>query len=372
LKKKKVLVLAYSDINYDPRIMKQCKLLATNGYDVSFYGVSYGGGKCNNIFKTSLYFKRPKSVFFQYMQYIPLMLIFLIAQVRYLFKCPIVIVHNMPNFLVVASLPFRLFGGRIFMDIHDDSMLVLSKSFRNKFLLYSFNLLENLISLRIPHKLITVNRVLAKNLRLSTSKEILTIHNTPDVLSTNCQHPYVVKSKIRLVYIGHIGSHYGLEKLLYYICKINESIPLSLDIYGDGLLSDELKILVRKFQIEDLIQFHGRYLANDISDILQLYHLGVAMYDVNALTNIILPVKILEYTYNGIPAITTSLEVTKSYFDDNSICYADSYEDFEVLIKEIYVGDINLVEMQSRARVDIDSISWEKEGKAFLRYIGED
>jgi glycosyltransferase involved in cell wall biosynthesis len=370
LKKKKVLVLAYSDINYDPRIMKQCMLLEKNNYDVSFHGVSYGGVKCKNLFKTSLYFKRPRSVLFQYLQYIPLMLIFFMVHIRYLFKSPIVIVHNMPNFLVITSLPFRFLGSLIIMDIHDDSMLVLSKSFSNKFLLYIFNLVENSISLKVPHKLMTVNRVLAHNLKLNTGKDILTIHNAPGTVPSSCNNNYIANSRVRLVYIGHIGTHYGLKNLLHYIYRIKDTIPLSLDIYGDGLLSDELKKLAHKLKIEDLVQFHGRYLSNDINNILKSYHLGVAMYDINPLTNIILPVKLLEYTFNCIPTITTPLKVTKSYFKNDSVCYANSYKDFEKIMKDIYNGKIDLVEMQNRAKTDIEPISWEREGENFLKYIG--
>lgn len=369
MKKQKVLVLAYSDVNYDPRIMKQCTALSNEGYDVSFHGIKYDQISHVNPFNTYLHFKRSPKNYFQYIQYFLLMLIFFFIQFKFVFSKPIVIVHNMPNFLVFSSLLFRLFGTKIVLDVHDDSVLVLSKTTKNKFLLFMFDKVDNFLSLKVPDRLMTVNRVIAKDLKKSTCKNILTLHNSPEKIVNQCSKTYTPGESIKLVYIGNVGTHYGLESFIQYVHKVKEFIPLSFDIYGDGAAKEGLEKLIDDLQLNSIVKVHGRYMANEVDDILKSYHLGVAMYNQNELTNIILPVKILEYTFNCLPTITVPLRVTTEYFGKDSLVYVNSYTEFKEAMEAIYYNSIRLDEVHKKALSDVDRISWEKEKPLFLNYI---
>ena len=173
---KKVTVYAYSDINFDTRILKQCEILAQKGCEVEFHGVKYGYQNFNNDFPTYLYFKRSKNSLIQYLQYFIFCLITFFIQIKDLHKRPIIIVHNMPNFLVLPFVISKLFGATVILDIHDDSNLAFKKYFKSSLLLKIIGLLEVNMSLKVPHKLITVNKILADHLKVIV-KLIRTFHN---------------------------------------------------------------------------------------------------------------------------------------------------------------------------------------------------
>ena len=367
---KKVTVFAYSDINFDTRILKQCEALSANGYKVEFHGVKYGNHSLTNDFPTRLYFKRPKIIFVQYAQYFLFCLITFIVQLKDLHLRPTIIVHNMPNFLVLPFFISRIFGATVILDIHDDSPLAFKKYFKNRFLLKFIEWLEITLSLKVPHKLITVNRILVDQLRLSCDKQISVIHNYPNSSGSSRQVPYVAGNKIKLVYLGHLGSHYDLKTLIRYIEDVSE-VPLSLDIYGDGFQRESLENLVRSKNMGSTVKFHGRYLANDIPQILQKYDIGVALYEITDFTNVLLPVKLLEYTENHLPSIASRLVGTALYFREDSLIYMANFEDFSKSIDAIYSGDISLVELSARAMVDIESLSWTKESIKFLEYVDD-
>ena len=370
-KKSNVLVLAYSDIRFDPRIMKQCIALSDAGYQVSFHGVRYSSVVVNEGFKVKLYFNRSSKRVMQYMQYFALMLIFFFVQVRCIYKKPIIIVHNMPNFLVIPSFFFRFFGSKIVLDMHDDSALVLSKVIKNKLLLRAFEFVENSIALKVPNKLMTVNRLLLHSISEKSGKDVLLLHNSPQATTSACSYSYIVGGPIKLVYVGHVGTHYGLEGFIEYIYQIKKTVPLTFDIYGDGIVREKIENLILKFELQETVKLHGRYLANDISEILTKYDLGVALYKKTELTDIILPVKILEYTFNCLPSLTLPLKVTQEYFRNESLIYINSFEDFKKSIEDIFTGKLKLKYVHINALEDMSGISWANEKQHFLDFIGK-
>ena len=365
---KKIIVYAYSDVNFDTRILKQCEALAANGHKVEFHGVKYGKHSLKNDFSTKFYFKRPKKILVQYLQYFLFCLITLVVQLKDLHRRPIIIVHNMPNFLVLPFFISRLFGATIILDIHDDSYLAFKKYFKNRLLLKFISVLEMTLSLKVPHKLITVNRILADHLKVICNKQILVIHNYPNSSKSNQKDSYRIGKTIKLVYLGHLGSHYDLRTLIDYIKNITE-VPISLDIYGDGFQRESLERHVKSINLDSIVNFHGRYLANDIPQILQKYDVGVAMYEVTNFTNVLLPVKLLEYTQNQLPAIATRLVGTELYFREDSLIYIENFEDFSNSINAIHSGNLSLDEVSAGALIDVNPLLWEKESKKFLDYV---
>lgn len=367
--KPKVLVLAYSDVRFDPRIKKQCDALHRDGYQVEFYGVRYSSDEINEAFNVSLYFYRSYRNFIQYFQYFLLMVIFFFVQLCNIHKKPIIIIHNIPNFLVIPSLLFRLFGFKLILDLHDDSVLVISKVVKNKTMLALVGFIENTIALKVPNKLMTVNRLLARQARERSGKEVLLLHNAPQFIAKTCSYNYSKGNPIKLVYIGHLGTHYGLEDFLQKLCEIKEVVPLTLDIYGGGKIKKRLEKIINKHDLNDSVKLHGAFLACDVSTILKQFDLGVALYEKTELTDVILPVKIIEYTFNCLPSLTLPLNVTREYFKDNSLIYIKSLEELPKIFTDIYTGQIKLDVLHKNALGDIAQIAWDKEKLTFLDFV---
>tara|TARA_B100001057_G_scaffold462263_1_gene515060 strand:- start:4095 stop:5207 length:1113 start_codon:yes stop_codon:yes gene_type:complete len=366
-----ITVYAFSDVNFDTRILKQCEVLIESDHEVRFHGVRYGDKIFKNSFLTNLFFKRHKKIAIQNLQYLFFCLIVFLIQFKYLNRRPTIIVHNMPNFLVLPFFVSRFFGSKIILDIHDDSCLAFKKYYKNRTLIALINWLELKVALTVPHKLITVNRILAEYLKVYSTKEILVIHNYPRSHNKAKKPSYVAGNTIKLVYLGHLGTHYDLETLICYLEKIN-TVPISLDIYGDGVQRNSLESLVRSKGMSSRIKFHGRYPSRDISNILFKYDVGVAFYENTDLTNTLLPVKLLEYTENQLPAFSSKLLGTEIYFSKDSLIFAESFDDFLRNINYIFSGSLSLDKICSNASVDLKPLSWKKESILFLDFLASD
>lgn len=367
------LVLAYSDVRFDPRILKQCEALSESGYKVKYYGVSFSkesfGSTKEFCFDINLLFKRGKGKISQLFEYFFLMFCFFFVQLRYLNKCKLVFIHNMPNFLVFSAIPLKLFGATVVLDLHDDTSLAVSKIVSHPIIRRLFTYVENNLALRLPSYLMTVNNELRRKLLQLTTKKIHVFHNCPNIINDRVDKKYKVNDIIKLVFIGHIGTHYGLDRLIEFMSKITLKFKVTLDIYGDGEELSRLEELAKELGVLKNVNFHGRYVVSNLPEILRGYDLGVALYPKNELTDILLPVKILEYTINKLPTLATRLRVTQEYFDDESLIWTDDYDEFESNISNLFSGRIKLKDHWSAADSKVSPLRWENEKIRFLKLV---
>ena len=375
MKKLNCLVLAYSDIRYDPRILKQCQALSDSGYEVNYFGVSFDEERSVDLkkygFKVNLLFKRGKGKFVQALEYLLLMLCFMFFQVPFLTKKPVVIVHNMPNFLVLSTIFLRVFGAKVILDLHDDTVLAADKITNIKIFKRIFSFIENKVALYIPHTILTVNRNLQSKFQNISGKDVSVIHNCPNIEECKEKKDYSVSGRLKLVFIGHVGSHYGLDRLIQFVCKLNKTCEVSLDVYGDGEELEKLKKLSTELDAFSYVRFHGRYQVSDLPNILSLYDVGVAPYPQNSMTHVLLPVKILEYTLNKLPVISTKLQVAHQYFGDDSLIWANDYDDYEYTIHKILDGRIELEEVWQRTHKLVEPLMWKFEKEKFLKLVNQ-
>lgn len=72
-------------------------------------------------------------------------------------------------------------------------------------------------------------------------------------------------SEYRILYVGRLVKHKGLENLIRSINLFNESLKIKVDIIGDGSNSNHLRNLVRQLRMEDRIKFHGHIEYENLS-----------------------------------------------------------------------------------------------------------
>ncbi|RAJ93625.1 glycosyltransferase [Aliidiomarina maris] len=365
----KILVLAYSDINYDARILKQCLALVEHGYEVNFYGVRYSDVQYEQPFKVNYLADRAGNRLFQFIQYFILMLYFFMKTIGEARFTSVVMVHNMPNFLVLSTWYLKLRGCPVVLDIHDDSELVFSRKFQNTLFKKIFRFLENNVSLKSPTALMTVNKQLKGKLQCLTTGNIHVIHNSPEVDRFIDGPTYKVGSPIKLKFIGNLGEHYGVERLVEWVAALPSNLDVSLDIHGDGLLRATLEKKSREIDVFQRVLFHGRFNPSQLQSILSDGHIGIAPYDRNEMTDILLPVKLLEYTACGLASMCTKLKATSDYFPDTSLMYVNNYSDFESALQNIYSGKLSLEIFKRESKAVVDKISWQNEKLSFILFI---
>ena len=90
-------------------------------------------------------------------------------------------------------------------------------------------------------------------------------------------------------------------------------------------------------------------------------------------TELMLPVKLLEYVAIGIPVVSARLKTIEHYFSDDMICYfePESVESMANAILELYRNKNKRHEQVINARKFIEIYGWEKHQKNLIRLYEE-
>lgn len=286
----------------------------------------------------------------------------------------VVIVHNMPNALVFSTLPVRIRGCPVILDLHDASPEVFANHFGVKSPLFNkLLMLEETLAMKYSSALITVNRgIEAVFTKRHPWAEFLVVHNSSAAQdSTSPGNPVLEKQgELHAVFHGHLHERYGLQRFIRVLPQLAaDGMTVTLDVHGDGPFRDPLEALVEELGLADSVRFHGAFTPGDLPDILADKHLGVALHVRNELGDLLLPVKILEYAEAGIPIVSSRLATVQSYFPDNCANYCDSDEELLRCMKEIRDDYATALCRADRAKKIAKLISWEHDSAMLVDYV---
>ena len=181
--------------------------------------------------------------------------------------CPHVIhVHNMPNFLVLAALPFRLAGAKVVLDVHDTLIETFASKFSGvlKWFMNVFLRIEERLSCAIAHRVIAVNDVQKQVLldRGIDAAKLLMLMNIPDpkrFAVKSRSHRNAHDDQLKLVYFGTITTRLGVDLAIRAIHGIHERYPgIELHVLGNGEDRDECVDLAKRLGMDEKVHF-GRY-----------------------------------------------------------------------------------------------------------------
>ena len=380
-----VLMFACSLLQHDPRIRREAEALARNGEKVTLFVLAENGkhrtyeshGVTVVELDTRKYRGNNKSA------YLSLYLKFLaqafVACSRLFLKgeVDVVHVHNMPNFLVFAGILPRLFGKKLILDIHDS----IPETFEGKFnrlspIVHRLFCLEEKISSALAHRVICVNDVQKEVLvgRGIAPEKITTVINVPDqdLFKVQDSHFKVNGSKpgFNLVYHGIIDRMMGLDMVIEAIARLRDRIPdLQMHVIGVGPHLDTLVAEAQRLGVEDRVHFSMKYYPLDaIPSILEEMDIGILAHRVNAATELMLPVKLLEYMAVGLPTVAPRLKTIRHYFGDDMVTYfepgdVDSLTD--ALVK-IHIDCGGRKKQAERALSFLDRYGWEKQQQVLV------
>jgi glycosyltransferase involved in cell wall biosynthesis len=156
-------------------------------------------------------------------------------------------------------------------------------------------------------------------------QKITVLMNLPNVElfgSSTAEDPK--KSEVfRIVYHGTMAHRLGIDLIVRAMARVVERIPAELWMYGSGDYLPEALALSSQLGLEDKVHFSRTFFpVEQIPRMVRGMDLGIIGNRRNlACDRYMLPVKLLEYVYLGVPVIAPRLQIIACYFDDTMVRY---------------------------------------------------
>ena len=291
-------------------------------------------------------------------------------------------VHTIPDFLVFATLPLKLAGVPVVLDLHES----MPEFFRSRFAGAANPLtlwlleLQEVLALRFADAIIAVNEPLAERFRRRgvQAERITVVHNSPSAdLFAAQAHPrraFMEDGSLRLVYGGAVTPNYELDVLVDALARIRRARPsvvARLDVYGRGDSESALREKVAALGLGETVVLHGRVPLESMAAAIAAADAGVSPIRRNAQTELSLPTKILEYAAMGKPTISSDLTTVTSYFgrDALSLYRAGDADDLARAILQLVDDPAETSRRMERTAARVAEMGWEHEAGVYTALI---
>jgi len=331
-----ILMIAYTNYEIDPRVMRAAEAAAEYGFEVDFIALRRTGQPAEEtvrgvrIIRLAQERYRDRSKLGYALAYLTFFLRCFVASTRLFFsrRYRVIHVNNMPDVLVFSVLIPRLLGAKIILDIHDPMPETYGSKFGHQAggRLYRVLLSLERMSVAFASRTITVNhpvrdRVLAKHGYPRNTIEVVA-NFADDRLFRPIPYP-PIQSRIQFVFHGTILERYGLRTLVEAVAQVRHRDRIHVRLIGEGDFSATLKRLIEERGVGDVITFTNRvFPLHDIPALLSDCHVGLVPLDVTPISDCALPLKLIEYTCLGLPSVTvTSTAITYYMRADECMLY---------------------------------------------------
>ncbi len=290
-------------------------------------------------------------------------------------------IHNMPNFIIFAASIPALFGKKVVLDIHDTMIETYTAKYQNVSNKLRFKLLililrmEEFLCCSFAHKIICVNQIQKDALvRRGIPAQKITISiNVPDPKMFTLQKKDVVQqnsnNSFRLIYHGTLAKRLGIDMTIRAVALLKTSIPdLEFHIIGNGDDKQEFIGLSKELSVHDHVKFWNPVPLHDIASIIEKMDLGVISNRDNIASELMLPVKMLEYVSLGIPVVVPRLKTIEHYFTDGMVFFyePDNIQSLAQIIQHAYQNKATRKEKAERAKKFIDQYGWSTHKNDFI------
>lgn len=334
-----ILMVAYTNYRRDPRVRRQAEALVAQGHRVTFLARHQAGEPeretvCGvDVIKLPGLSHARTSTFGYLADY---GIFFALVCVRLTWRprrWALIHVNNMPDFLVFAAWLPRLLGRPVIHDVHD----LMPELFQEKFAGGKQHPFVRLLKLqerwagRFASAVLTVEERLRGILseRGIPRSKIHVLMNLPD------ERVFVRRSHVAakppgapfvIAYHGTLAQRLGLDIAIQAIAIAGPQIgPVELRIIGAGEQREALIALRDSLGLQQCVTFSDGFVAlESIPSLIEDADVGIVPLRICEATDVMLPTKLLEYVWLGVPCIVVRTGTIQRYFDDSMVEFFES------------------------------------------------
>jgi glycosyltransferase involved in cell wall biosynthesis len=289
--------------------------------------------------------------------------------------------HNMPDLLTAAALVPRLRGTPVILNVHDTFPELFATKFGRSLDDRLVRLLE--IEERISAALASHVIVVTDQARRRLEERGVGVHRTTVVMNSPDEQVFgpsrgplelPADGPIRVLYHGGLADRFGVETLIRSMVRLRESVPrLQVRICGSGEDRDRLAGLAAQIDPERIDVAVEPVPFAEIPRELEAAHIGVVPTLHDQFTELLLPVKLLEYVHMGLPVVASRLPGIAGYFsaDDLRLFTAGDSEDLAAALEAVCANPAAAVQRAARATERLADITWDSQRERYLALVDE-
>ncbi|HLH77670.1 MAG TPA: glycosyltransferase family 4 protein [Candidatus Binataceae bacterium] len=287
------------------------------------------------------------------------------------------VVCTMPDLAVLCALPVRLMGSKLLLDVHD----TMPELYRDKFggrrgalgakLLHleervSAGLADRVLAVHEPHR----QRLIAAGI---AAHKISVVLNVPDPrIFAPLVRPVYERERFTIVCHGTMAPRLGVELAIEAIARLRERLPtVRLRLIGGGNYVDGLRQRVNQRGLAPWIEFHAPVPLEQLPELLNEADVGLVPNRKSSATDLMLPVKLMEYVALGIPVIAARLHTIQYYFDDQAVRFfaPGDADGLAAAIAELHARPALRQSLAERACTVLRRVNWSVQRERYYEAI---
>jgi glycosyltransferase involved in cell wall biosynthesis len=386
---KRIAMLTHSYYEEDPRVRREAETLAAAGHQVDVFalrrptdqeretirgvGVRRLGVQRHQGASLGVYLREYLSFFVRSGA--------ALARAHARRRFALVQVHTLPDFLVFATLPLRLTGVPVILDMHEAMPEFFASRFRGPtgWLGRILVAAQERAAVRFASAVVTVNEALGDRLtRLGVpSSKVTIIRNVPSLARFDPREhpdrPFMADGSLRVIYTGALSPIYELDVVLDgmgILARLQPTLNVTLDLYGRDFDEVPLRDQATRLGILDRVRFHGRIPIDAVPAAIAAGDVGLAPTRQTAFTDYSLSTKIFEYVAMGRPVIASKLPMVTRTFGGDVLTYMPGdAEDLVRAMSSLIDDPAGRTARVARARDRLRNLSWESESARLIGLV---
>lgn len=278
-------------------------------------------------------------------------------------------VANPPDVYFPLGLVMRCTGTKFIFDLHDPSSEVLRAKLGERKALNALVLWMERRSLRAANLVLTTNasfRQLAIRRGGLPGDRVVVVRTGPDGVAA--KGPRDKKAPGRIVYAGVMGEQDGVDFLLRAVAEIRpRHRSVTLELIGDGPDVNRLRRLAGELGIADAVTWSGWLSRDEMRERLELGTIAVSPDADSELNRMASMLKIADYLAQGLATVASDLPETRITCGDAVLYVAPG--DVTALAEGIarLLGDASLRdELSAAARSRAERLIWQPSGERLV------
>jgi glycosyltransferase involved in cell wall biosynthesis len=288
-------------------------------------------------------------------------------------------IHNMPDALVFAAWRPKLRGAPIVLNFHDTFPELFATLFERppNHPLVRLVRAEERISAGLAdgHIFVTAEARDLLRARGITAERSQVVMNTPDERVFGERRTPITppaEDELRVVYHGGLADRFGVENLVRAVALLRgRGEPVTLDVYGsDAEAARTLAATAAEVAPVGVRIAPQPTPVEEIPSRLTEAHLGVVPTLRDDFTELLLPVKLLEYVHMGLPVVASRLPVIERYFgDDVLLAEPGDPACIAAAIEGVRTEPALARERAERASQRLAEIEWRRQREQYLELV---